>query len=544
MKLLCFVSLSIVFLSVLRAFSGLEHASLWTDELFTAYFADPKLANFDNLLARATEDGHPPGYYIILWTVLRLVDGEFVTVARGFSAITATIALVLVYLAPLPTVRWQARLVSLAVAVTSLNWWYFADEARSYGFVYCLVAIAILTGLRCRRSFSNNLPFAVWLSSLTVTSILTVFIHYYSILLSGAIFGVLLLSCTKWSQRVLVTCSGFAVLVFAVCLVIWHMPKIVVDVQNTWFEASVPFILEHIARGVNISGSPMVVAIFVLLMCLITILIVKSWDLASLKSTLTPDLSAGVLFLFSVIALTIVLGIIVSVLFVPVFSFRLFLIFAPILWVSVAYFMEWICRMISLRDTPPVLEITTTLALSTALIIVTAHNMIGSTPLKEPWKRSARYIASLDSCSSSKIPISWFEQKHFSEDDPERFYGFYLEPNAQREWLKIPRQQSNIASEMLALKNHVLRVAGDPETCPVLFWSIHFFKDERLAEMKTFLDETLKSNGHGEMWVEVLFSKKGSYSALMMLASESNSHLKSVCSPPNTDTVCQHWFES
>ena len=83
LKFLMPVWFFLICVAVFAGFLHLDANSLWMDELFTVYFADPTQPDFAAFLARAAEDVHPPGYYAIVWTVGQFTSADITIVAKG-----------------------------------------------------------------------------------------------------------------------------------------------------------------------------------------------------------------------------------------------------------------------------------------------------------------------------------------------------------------------------------------------------------------------------------------------------------------------------
>lgn len=86
-------------MAVLGSFIYLDASSLWLDELFTVYFSDPSQSDFGAFLKRASEDVHPPVFYAFVWVAGRLTEADMPSVARGVGALSAALALLLIYVA-------------------------------------------------------------------------------------------------------------------------------------------------------------------------------------------------------------------------------------------------------------------------------------------------------------------------------------------------------------------------------------------------------------------------------------------------------------
>lgn len=142
----------------------LAHQPLWIDEAHSLYFATQSVST---ILLRLC-DPHPPGYYLLLKSILPLGASEFSL--RLPSAAAATLAVPLLFLTAryLSTVLGVARpdrvaaLSALLLAVAPLHVWY-AQEARMYALVTTLGLGAVFLALRFARrpTLAHALPYAL-----------------------------------------------------------------------------------------------------------------------------------------------------------------------------------------------------------------------------------------------------------------------------------------------------------------------------------------------------------------------------------------------
>ncbi len=517
MKFLSVACVSVVAGSILWAFVGLTENSLWIDELFSAYFADPELPSLQAFFERAAQDVHPPGYYLTLWWVLKIFPGQFELIARGYSAVFGCMALAAIYLAPGPSVRPIARLAGVATAATSGLWFTYAQIARSYSALFLIISVVILFALRCREKLSSGHFPIRWLVALVVACTVASTFHYYSILISGAVFGLLLLSCRTWRHRMIVAVSGLSVLLFTLLLVSWHLPQIVVDIDDTWFDASLEFVLQHLLRGARTLVSAPVVAAILLLICVFSVLLLQRPRIAIERAALRTDVTCDMFFVLSAMVLTIGLGVMVTLFFVPMLSFRLFIVLAPVFWIGIAYVVECLFRLT--EDYPEAANFRplSAVLIALSLIVTLVAGMVFVNSANGPWKQTSHYIASIDGCTSATLPIVWFDMPHIAGDDPERFYGYYLAQSDHRKWLKMPSDkiQASIASPQF--QSHVMTVMDTPGACPILLWANHFLTFEEVQAAAKLVRETVAELGGGGYEVEAVhFPKNEEFTVLLL----------------------------
>ena len=122
-------------------------AALWYDEAFSAWLAQLPL---DRLTAATLGDVHPPGYYLLLWAVYRVLGGS-----EAMLRLPSVLAgLGLIYLVSRIGRRLDLPRVAvwLAAGITAFSPFqiYYSQEARNYALLSLAVAAAAL-GLIERR---------------------------------------------------------------------------------------------------------------------------------------------------------------------------------------------------------------------------------------------------------------------------------------------------------------------------------------------------------------------------------------------------------
>lgn len=183
---------AVILISCIGAFVGLGASSFWTDKLFTAYFADPDQATLQEVLSRAAEDVNPAVYYSFLWAYLRATGLDFVLGSRGLSAFLGVLAIAAIVLAPTKTISIAPRLVAGAFAASSSIWFYVTQEARAYALSLFLVACITGCALRVLESLRVGRPPYNMITALTLLSLVASLSHYYTVLLVGGFYSILL----------------------------------------------------------------------------------------------------------------------------------------------------------------------------------------------------------------------------------------------------------------------------------------------------------------------------------------------------------------
>lgn len=463
-------SLVVIVLSLAGAFIGLETSSLWTDELFSAYFADPALPSFSAALARAAEDVNAPGYYLLLWKTLQSTGMEFALGSRGLSALLGTLAILALVLAPTKRVGLSPRLLAAAFASTSLIWFTYTQEARAYALVFLLVVGMVASALRSLDGLLAGRVPVLPLAALSVFSLAASLSHYYAILLAGALFTMLLPFCRSFREFVGVIVSGCLVLVPFVAVFFWHTPQIIIDIQDTWFSSEFAALKSQTIGGLQaLIGSWRALPLLLVLAAL-ALWAILSRGLRDCWAALTRDqIGAALMLLIGSFLLAYLYAIAVTFAFAPMLSKRFFIAMAPVTWISLAYVTHVV---LTLMDSS-IRALAATISLSLAVLMAGTMVMNRGGDSKQPWRHSAEEVASLPGCTAATLPVVWWEQPYMSVDNPERFYGFYLLPDPDREWLALNRHQLRAELDRPEMAELVRETAAGQRVCPLLLWSVH-----------------------------------------------------------------------
>jgi len=507
-------SFAVLVLCSFAAFIGLGSSSFWTDEIFTSYFAAPDLANPVAVVLRSSEDVHPPGYYLTVWFATQLTALDFVTVSRGLSALMAVISLGIVMWAPLSPVSRNARLAAAAFAATSIVWFDFSQEARSYALCFVLVASITGVALRClHRLWQNGRPTG-WLAALAFLTLLACYSHYYAVLLAGGVFTMLLVFCrSRWSALA-VSVAGLFVLAGTGAYMVWHLPRMVADIDATWFRADATFILGQIRSGLDLLSGGGWNRGFALLLVAVLMLSVLQQGRHALGAVLTDNSRwVPIAFLAGVFVLSVCYGVLVTRLFTPMLSERLFVLLAPVGWIGLAYLLDLAFRVLAPRGMAGAASIGLALTLLGACSIVLERGA----DKNQAWRHSALAVAEMEGCLSATLPVMWWEQAYFGADDPEYFYGFYLQSDPAREWLKVPRDNAAPALRSLALRDIVRAAASGARTCKLVLWSVHMHGRTSPEDMKALLQSHLPAGSDDRVEIEILLPSDGSYGSHALL---------------------------
>ncbi len=171
-----------LFLGAFLRIYGIEHESLWNDELgswFRSSFESIKLV----IDFCAQTDVHPPGYQIILYITERIF-GDSEAALRIPSAIAGILSIPVVFF--LGKILFSFREGLIAAACMSVLWCpvYYSQEARAYSI---LLLFSLLTTYFWITIFSftenKKFIFRYRIPVYILTGIAASYVHYYGLLL-------------------------------------------------------------------------------------------------------------------------------------------------------------------------------------------------------------------------------------------------------------------------------------------------------------------------------------------------------------------------
>jgi mannosyltransferase len=192
-------------------FGTLDLQSFWVDEGATVRLLR---RDFGGLLdGIPVTEKTPPLYYLLTWLWTRVFGTGEVGV-RSLSALAGTLTLPVVYAAARELVSERAGLIAAALtAFNPLLIWY-SQEARAYGLLVLLTALAVLFFARAREEPSRR-TLAWW----SVASALALATHYFALFVVGPM-GVWLLLRSRGRRTAIaiggVVAAGLALLPLAI----------------------------------------------------------------------------------------------------------------------------------------------------------------------------------------------------------------------------------------------------------------------------------------------------------------------------------------
>lgn len=211
---------------------GLGYQSYWYDELFSAYISNPAHSLAD-VISLTLADVHPPLYQVAMWSSYRWLG--YTEWAGRLPSMLAGIAIVpALFLLGQELFGRRTGLYAAALAVPNFYLVYYAQEARSYGFLCLLCALSFYCFLRALRGNS-------WLSVFfyVLASIALLYTHYFGfvLLIIQAVILAIYLPATRDIDRKLVLRAGVAA-VLIILAVLPLAPSVLAhaSIQEFWIQ--------------------------------------------------------------------------------------------------------------------------------------------------------------------------------------------------------------------------------------------------------------------------------------------------------------------
>jgi uncharacterized membrane protein len=248
----------ILLLGATLRFYGLDHESLWYDELLSW-----RRSSYDTL-SEVIDEGvrrtvHPPGYLGLLHIVQKYW-GDSEWILRFPSALCGILSIAGIY--ALGTFLYTRREGLIAAALTAVLWCpiYYSQEARPYSMLLLATMLATYFWLRVvRKVRDGNRPSYLELAAYVATAIVSSYMHYFGLYLIALQGGAALLLCIRRRRGILHVAVVFVLLVVA--YVPW-IPALLEDVRRRpiWIQAPTPgAVLEYLRFLFNGSWSLSVV---------------------------------------------------------------------------------------------------------------------------------------------------------------------------------------------------------------------------------------------------------------------------------------------
>jgi len=132
---------------------GLDFRSYWYDELFSAYISNPA-HDYRTVIGLTLNDVHPPFYQLMMWLSYKAF-GYTEWAGRFPSAVAGVLAVAGIYMLGAELFTRRAGLYAAALAALNYDLLSYAQEARSYAFLYCLCTFSFVFFVRALRTHSK-----------------------------------------------------------------------------------------------------------------------------------------------------------------------------------------------------------------------------------------------------------------------------------------------------------------------------------------------------------------------------------------------------
>jgi len=483
----CFAIASLVGLAF--AFVGLDARSFWFDEFFTRWLIEP--AQPTELIGRLATDVHPPLYYVSLWLWSRMA-GDSDSALRGFSALSAVAGVAIFVAGTARSFSLPARLFGVALAVSSLYWFFQSQNVRSNALCLPIMAAILVLSLRLLAGSRHKLVQPALWAAMLVGS----FVHFYGLYVSLAalVMLALLRPTLRWRMAV-----GAAVLagLAGSWLKLVVEPNSQANLAANWIPNDPGWYLRVLESCWQYAlGLPGTLA---LALCAAVALACRRNAPPAGKPALA--LADDSILLLGVPLMVLLGGIASSIVLSPNVSDRNLLLVVPFLWAGAARLYD---VAVGTATRPLRIALNAALAIATlSMATMAAQRLPSANPplLYEPYRSSAAWIRTLPQCRGATLPVL--------ATDPERYYrpGFartlidYSYASAL-EGFAIPRTiflEDLLVDGWPADLGAELRSRLEAGSCPVLLWSVHNITPGMLTIARQQLALLLGPAGSGAM---------------------------------------------
>jgi len=474
------------------AWIGLSHHSFWFDELAGAATIGDA-SNFRAMLLRVATDITPPVYYIALFCFAKIF-GTGDAALRAFSAFFGCLSIAVFFLGTRRSFSLSGRLFAGALATGSAFWFFQSQNARFYTLCLALSAIILVLALSILRQPQRS-PKRGMLAALAAVILLGAFVHYYFTIEGLAVLLILFLY--RPGERLqLCMIAGLLVASTLLYLKVVVGPYVQIDPNNFYIPRSFawyPYMLRtafHLAFGR--------LGALALGLCLLAIVVgyFLARKHAAPVQTIVANLRTAIardgteILIVGVPVLTLVGGIVSSLLLSPNFTDRNLLICSPFIWALSARLYDGAQQSIGTTGRAALDLALALIALSMASVVLQRTGPKSSPYLwSEPFRQSAEWIRNVPACRGAIIPVVDIDRKAWYRGDyADRLYGDiygrYLAGYARPkivflEDMEAHRIDAGMAAEM--------RDRLDGKGCPVIGWSAHGVYEEAVPGMRSAL---------------------------------------------------------
>lgn len=472
----------LIILAVWGGFVHLDASSLWLDELFTVYLSDPAQPTFSAFLSRASEDVHPPGYYALVWAAAQLMGGKLPDIARGISAASGALSIVLIYFSMPSWVSRPARLFSCSVAANSIVYFVYTQEARSYALSWVLTALLVIVASSIIHAAARRNSLSWLLLLFVIVGIIASLIHLYLITIVGAMVIIMLYFGGNLGNRISIAISGSAVLAATLVFLEWHAGRIVADISDTWFQSDFDFLWQHTRIGIGaLIGSTLEESLATILLAASLVAAAWMWTKRYAIENLEQAFVDITLLLGSAVV-GIAIAILVTIFYTPSYSYRYFLVLAPFYWIAMGLLFELVLRS-SLRW----LIIGIVLFSTMTFGFLSVRLVWRDVPTKQPWRETAEFVETIQECRDAILPVVTLPDAYITGSEPANFYGYYLRNGHTRNWLSYSANHVTTFPGTGPAKDIVAQRVMGIDPCPILLWNVNHSNLTSLETARTSL---------------------------------------------------------
>ncbi|NWH08489.1 MAG: hypothetical protein HXY22_07605 [Alphaproteobacteria bacterium] len=473
---------------------GLNASSLWIDEIFTSFFADPRVAELAGILQRTAQDVHPPLYALSLHFFLQGLEvtpgaPAFDAAMRVFSLLSAVAALGIMFLGLSPFLSLRGRLFLVAFAAATQPLLLAALDARSYAFSWVFSSLLLISGLHLWKAMRDGEGWRTPALGVLLFGILGGFTHYYGLMLAGAMLAVLLLLARGWRERMIIVGIGLLILIPCGGYALWNMTQIRVGLADHWMRNDWAFISEQLSYlRVRFAGSYLGVLPIAFSVAVIGVAALAGRRASEMGRHFMPlVIAAASLFLL------ILFGLGVSYATVPSFTARSLLVALPFFWLCAALLYELASLRLSALERPAFH------ALIALFLLANLHIYLAiGQPVRDEWRRSAAYVEGLNQCAERDLPVAGFTGGQIDEPEAPLFYGFYLQRNRGWRFLNVRKGSLSEGRIEGPWADAVMARGRGDDPCPLLLWSVHHLGWEDIDRVRRAIGEALRLEGQGE----------------------------------------------
>jgi len=460
---------------LIGAFVQLDRSSLWYDELFTAWVttqsSDPV-----QVWQRITMDLHPPLYYFstYLWSLL---FGTGDAGLRSYSAVCAVAAIAVMWVTLRPVIGLPGRLVMAGLAAGSREWFYMAQNARSYALCLLLGAVLLWLGVELPRDRGAR----KWpLIGLGVAAFIGAFSHFFMTFEAVGLCLVLALYVPRRRIALLGLAAGL-VAANALYLKAVIEPDARFSVTHTWMSRNAGAYADNLLDSLKFLGLKEVAVLALLGWSGLWLWRAGRAAVNRARGRATGTVLARwaawwraiepfTVICWSVPGLVLVFSIASAVLIRPNFTPQNFLVCAPFVWAGCGRLYErWMTRA-GPRSAVAIQVAVGLFVLSMAPVVLGRF-----VERNEPWKESAEGIRGFEACRDQLIAVvsedgPWLRDPKFPGDYQAFLYGRYLRGFAPT----FTIEHRDVAEGRLdGPTRALLRQRLDGGGCPVLAWGAH-----------------------------------------------------------------------